>query len=375
MRIVSCKVTDAARSGRAQGGSLLVRYRLLAALTCAGTFLLAPDVSLACGGFPCAPDQFIPRAGEVPVNLDSIAWWPGTDWTGAAPVDGGPGTPVMTEVGDLRFECGPDGGSTRSVSVSVERVRLGLDWRIKPNETLSVGDVCKLSSKTVSCDLRGEAGESILKPPPDYDDGFLSGEATFKVVDSAPLPAALGRIAAKPAAFESIEISDSGGACSVSGAACVIQFEIELADEALPWRDTLVYSTWVDEKEWSIKRSAPVPHETGGLYLGRGRDLIYAMQKNLGQSGLSIGRHSIVIRASVGNTDLHLETDPIRVNLDCGTNSEETDAGKSKPTGRSDTDSSCSVRTRIGHRVPGTLTQLTLAALGLSLAIRKRRRR
>lgn len=335
----------------------MINLRLLVALTCAAAFLLTPDVSLACGGFPCDPDQFVPRAGEVPANLDSIAWWPGRDWLGSVAADGGAFTPVMTEVGDLRFECGPDGGSTRSVSVGVDRVGLGLNWRIKPNEALSAGDVCKLSSTTVSCDLRGESEESISKPPPDYDDGFLSGEATFKVVEPAPLPAALGRVEVKPAAIESIELS-AGSACSEIVAACVIQFKLELAAEALAWRDTLVYSTWVDEKQWSILRSAPVPSEAGGQYLGRGRDLIYAKQKDSGQSGLSIGRHSIVIRASVANTDTRLETAPVTVDLDCGTKSV----------------SSCNIRASLSHRDPSPLLQLTLAALGLSLAIRKRRR-
>src|SRR3954469_22933937 len=103
-----------------RGGHSVVIRNVVTIVSCAGLFTLAPNISRACGGSICNPDQFVPRSGQVPASLDAIAWWPGTDWSTGLDTDGGGSMPLMTGASDLVFECGSAGNSKRKVSFAVE---------------------------------------------------------------------------------------------------------------------------------------------------------------------------------------------------------------------------------------------------------------
>jgi MYXO-CTERM domain-containing protein len=283
-----------------------------------GVFVAAtPDPASACGGLHCRPDQFVPRGGKLPANLPAVAWWPGRDYSDAASGTDGGTSPVATTASDLRFECAANGGPTRGIDFDVEMGdRMG---RIRLRAPLAPGDTCTLSSKVVTCDLR-EAIEYLIQwPTPGYDLSFLSGRATFEVGPTAPLPAALGSLRTTQAAIESLEIPEDES-CSQRFESCIVRVELELADDAQPWHDAFVYETRVDGKSWQVGRSAPLPVEQGGSYVGRARDLVYTLSPRDQHRGnaLANGRHTVEMRASLPGTTLAFATEPVEIDLDCG---------------------------------------------------------
>jgi hypothetical protein len=335
----------------------------LAALVACSTALPVARPALACGGFSCKPDQFLPRGGTLPSN-GVIAWWPGTDYRGSgALVDGVRQGPLITPPEALRFECSTPGSSTRAIEIDVEgddRVR-----QIHPRQPLQLGDVCNLSGS--DCDLSRDVEHLFNWPDPDYDTTFVSGRATFEIVDEAPLPQKLGRLKVSSAKVESIELPKDAE-CSDLLEACVVRTELELAAEAQPWTDAWVYETRVDGELWAVSRSQPLPNEQGGSYLGRGRELLLSLRSRKGNPGvpeLSLGPHDVEIRASLPGSGVALSL-RAPIDFDCKFGSKTGSEPDSGP--------SCRV-SHVGRGNAGSGSSArAIAILGLWLAIRKRRR-
>lgn len=293
---------------------------------CAGVWVALPiQPTRACSGFGCWPDQYAPRAGTVPANLPAIAWWFGRSFGGFDDADAGP---AMTTADDLVLECGADAAARRTISVDVEMSDTYA--QIIPKTALVAGESCSLHSRVVRCNLDEVGAEGAPWHP--HDTSYLTGRATFSVGASSPLPAALGTFEIEPAKLEPIELSEGSG-CSGIETVCAVRGEVALSDEARPWRDAFVYETLVDGKPWRLFRAAPLPREEGSSYLGRGREILFAKQpgaqRRVDASGLSPGRHTVVMRASLAGTHAALETKPVEINLDCFA---DKDAGAQAPT-------------------------------------------
>lgn len=269
----------------------------------------------ACSGFNCWPDQYAPRAGTVPANLPAIAWWFGRSYGGFDDADAGGPFPVMTTADDLVFECGSDAAGRRTIPVDV--AMSDSYAQIIPKTALVAGESCTVHSRVVRCDL-SKTGEGAPWHP--HDQSYLTGRATFSVGASSPLPAALGTFEVEPAKLEPIELSEGAG-CSGTETVCAVRGEIALSDEARPWKDAFVYETRVDGKPWRLFRAAPLPREEGSSYVGRGREILFAKRPGVTSyvdvSGLSAGRHTVVIRASLAGTQTRLETEPVEIDLNC----------------------------------------------------------
>lgn len=82
-----------------------------------------------------------------------------------------------------------------------------------------------------------------------------------------------------------------------------------------------MYETRVDGSAWRLHRAAPLPREEGSSYLGRGREILFAKRPGVMSyvdiQGLSAGRHTVVIRASLAGTNVTLETRPVEIDLNC----------------------------------------------------------
>jgi hypothetical protein len=291
-------------------GRMLRPYVLLAT---ASLFLLAraPTPVSACGGPGCFPDQFVPVTGSLPQNAQAIAVFLGRAIVvsdARAPLDAGPSFDwVDTTKSDLSFECTDAMGSTTAIPFELEQNGLAL---LRPQRPLAVGDTCSIVGH-----MCGERG-----PVPLAGREYLQGHAEFRVIKPAALPSTLGTLELNVAQRDKVELA-GGAACGESYESCVVRASVVLSKEATPWKDALIYSTWVDGQGWSVgDQEIGVPSQEGGSYLGRGRDLFYYLLEDArpGAEGLTRGKHRVSIRATLPGTDLMIETPPKEMTLDCG---------------------------------------------------------
>jgi hypothetical protein len=146
---------------------------------------------------------------------------------------------------------------------------------------------------------------------------------TFLVESEARLPSALGVLRAGPPSSRRISLTASGS-CSEAVEGVGVDLEIDLAPEAEPWQDLLVYSTWIDGEAYAPRDSVdPTPRETGelagGSWVGRGRDLAFVACAETIQARpvLAEGMHRVKMRAELLGMDVVIETDEIEIELDC----------------------------------------------------------
>jgi hypothetical protein len=346
------------------------REPILLLLSCMGVVVaLEAQPTHACSGVPCAPDQFLPRGGSVPANIAAVAWWPGHAWLADDAVS------VATKPSDLRFACeGPSG--SRSIAVDVELEPQGASV-IRPRTTLVAGEQCTLHAEVSECDIEAYA----YSDPGTFDGSFLDGRAELRIDDSAPLPAALGRLQTTAAERSWIELA-ADASCSSSVETCVIRAELEFGTDALPWRDAFVYETWVDGKRWRVDRSLPLPLEEGGSYEGRGKELFFSTPGGAASvgvlRGLAKGRHTVVMKAALPGTDVALTTAPITIDLSCpSVPREDSDAAVGgEDSGADDSAASndaggCSVMRLRRHALQGSLLW-GLAGISTLLVLRLR---
>jgi hypothetical protein len=256
----------------------------------------------------------MPRTGTVPANLPAVAWWFGRSYYDELDdSDAGGPYPVMTTADDLVLECGDETANRRTIAVDVEVT--GAYALIAPKTAFVAGESCSLHSRVVRCDLSKIEGFWHK-----HDMSYLTGRANFTVGASAPLPDALGVFEIEPAKVEPIELTEGAG-CSGIDDVCATRGTIALSDGARPWRDAFVYETRVDGKPWRLPRAAPLPLDEGSSHIGRGREILFAKRPGASSRtdvrGLSVGRHSVVIRAYLPGTQVTLETEPVEIDLNC----------------------------------------------------------
>lgn len=276
-----------------------------AVVTGLAAWLMAPiPTANACTGSICSVESFLPFTGLLPANAPGVGWRPGRRYDGES--DAGEGD---TQAGDLRFHCVTGSGAPRVLGFHVDAAQL--QQVIRFDDALVVGDQCEVTTVLDPCDLGfGGPGEIAA---------YLSGRSRFTVTENVPLPTALGVLTADSESHRTITIDSA--TCDEQVSVCGVAVEIALSPEAQPWADALSYSTLVDGQPWHVVRSALFPNVTGGSFVGRGKDVIFARSPVPADGtapGTSFGTHTIVMRATLPGTDLMLETAPIEINLDCG---------------------------------------------------------
>lgn len=150
---------------------------------------------------------------------------------------------------------------------------------------------------------------------------------------ASPLPDALGDLVASGLMHGPLELATTNGGCSEPVESAYVDVTLELAPAAVPWRDVLVFETWVDGQPWSPSDFLPLPPPPGESWLGRGVDRVYATcaPGDVVDPGLSEGKHKVVIRARIPGGDVVLASPPIDVQLTCS------DVGTSSSGGESST--------------------------------------
>lgn len=259
---------------------------LLAALACLHA---APRVADACSAPACWPGAFLPAEGvQVPANLPGIVWQPTASNLG----DPAEATNVVLATADapttpLPFTAMPLGTAGAYVLVP--------DAPLAPGTAYVVRD--------------GNACGDTLGPT-----------TSFTTAGDAPLPSSLGTIYTSYTRGP-LEVGTSSGSCSTEVDAAIVDLELELDAGALPWRDALVYETFVDGQPWRATASINVRSAPGTSWVGRGKERLYrvcsAQDTSVGE-GLTAGPHEVTIVATVPGSSVVVATQTATVDLSCG---------------------------------------------------------
>jgi len=118
----------------------------------------------------------------------------------------------------------------------------------------------------------------------------------------------------------------AGGSCAKIVNAAQLPVEMDLPEAMRPFRDHLYFETIIDGTDhWSPSTSLCSPIVPGASWRGKGVDLLFRACDETG--GLSAGRHTVEMRASLPGTNVLVVTSKVEVELRCP---EEATAPKSK---------------------------------------------
>jgi uncharacterized protein (TIGR03382 family) len=255
------------------------------------TSLLAatPSDSDACSPSPCQPGFFTPGNGAiVPANLPAIHWRP-TSGFGTSPADpskvilasaAAPSTPLPFTATRL-----PDG-----------------NYALVPEQPLTPGTSYVLTDQSA-------CGGTPTGP-----------SVTFQVTGAAPLPRSLGALVETTNLVGRLQVATGGGACSSEVDAHQLGIELQLASEAMAWRDALHFETLVDERVWRPSGSAPAVVPPGASWRGRGVDLLYRVcttEDDFVSEGLAAGPHEAAMRATLPGSGTVLWSSSLPVSIEC----------------------------------------------------------
>jgi MYXO-CTERM domain-containing protein len=88
---------------------------------------------------------------------------------------------------------------------------------------------------------------------------------------------------------------------------------------AEPWRDALIFHTWVNGEPWQPRSHYWLPMPTGGSWQGRGVDRLFraAPDSFSEDPGLAATNASVLITAELPGVGAALQAAPLMVALDC----------------------------------------------------------
>jgi len=163
----------------------------------------------------------------------------------------------------------------------------------------------------------------------EFGTGSLATE--FTVGPSVAASAELGLLRSADIGVGSVTASTHIGSCSLDVDADRTRIELDHTESADPWRDVMIYETWVDGARWRPTGSLAGPvGPPSGSWFGRGVDVLYTVCVDtdlIEPEGLVEGEHSVVLRARVAGETTVLTTPIARVTLDCSAYEAPDDGG------------------------------------------------
>jgi hypothetical protein len=269
----------------------LLRGLVSAAIVSAG--LLSSSRGEACTPPDCSSGQLFPASASLPENARGVLWMPGGategfDFGHEVKVKRSPRAGVFLEgVGEVKASLD---------TVGVDRfIRPRSGWKRGQKFTIVADEVCA-SGRRPSCLM-----------------------SHIVVTPAAPLPRRLGALRIVRSGRRPMSVATWGGSCSEVVDAASVQIEVDLDSEAKPWADVLVYSTFVDGKEWAPWGSLAFGPPYGGSWIGRGRDELYAVcnENKPVDQGLPQGTHQVRMHAGLPDGSLSIDSEPLTVELSC----------------------------------------------------------
>jgi hypothetical protein len=261
----------------------------------------APSDSEACSPPLCQPGFFAPvNDGTVPANLPAFYWKP---------------------FSSVLSQPVPDPSNVLFARAAAPTMSLPFTATMLPDNSYLIAPRQPLTPGT----------QYVLTDQ--YMCGGTNGPSvTFQAAAAAPLPTSLGTLAEAMNLTGPIKVPSAGGECTAEVVAQQIGITLQPSAEALPWRDVLRFETYVDGQRWSASSGVVSSELPGSSWRVRGADLLYAVCKSGNEypgSGLAVGPHEVVMRATVPGSTTVVESSALTVQLDCA------DAG---PSGGDDQD-------------------------------------
>lgn len=251
----------------------------------------APRDAQACSGGSCFGGFFLPAdGGTVPANLPGIVWQPRAGQTGAPDPSHVALFRVATS-GEIAVPITEEQQNNGHVYVSpVAALAPDADYVIRG------ADTCK--------------GTGMVDA--------TATQSTFHTGSTIALPATLGSLAASAPSVGPLQVWTVSGSCTASITAAQASIDLTLSPEAGPWQKALLVETLVDGQPWRfLDNLNSVPALGGGLHT-----VVYAMCATAddgADKGLSVGSHSVTMRAILAGSMVSVETAPVSVTLQCST--------------------------------------------------------
>lgn len=298
---------------------------------------VVPRLATACSAPVCWPGAFVPGDGaHVPANVPGLVWRPMGNLANPGAGDPSKVSLVATDAPNtplaLTAHANPDGTFT-----------------FTPTSALIAGKQYTLADATVC------AASSTLATP----------SVTFTATAAAPLPAALGTTSAMALGVGPIQLATASGSCSVDATADRVDLTLIAAADAAPWRDLLLFSTWVDGSAWGASGAFNTEPALGASWVGHGADRVFERCSGgdaTSSLGVAAGSHTGHLTATLPGTSLSLATADTSFTTSCGAGPSE---GPTDP-GSAPANHGCSAS--------GGATTPALGALGLVVLARRRRR-
>jgi hypothetical protein len=258
----------------------------LAAVT--STMAAASSDAEACSPPLCRAGFFTPGDGAtVPASVPGIHWRPMSGF------DGSPAEPSKVVLASAAAPGTP-------LPFTAMQLATG-GYLLVPDQPLAPGAAYVLADQNT-------CGGQPIGP-----------NVTFQVADGAPLPASLGALVESANRVGPLTVA-AGGPCSTEVDAHQIGIELQLAPEAIAWRDVLHFETLVDGTVWRAARSAVSSEPPGASWRGRGVDLLYRVcetdQVDV-QEGLAAGPHAVVMRATLPGSGTVVQSSSLAVHIEC----------------------------------------------------------
>lgn len=267
-----------------------------------GLSLLLPALEARPCSAPVCQDSDLVGRGTVPLNTAALVWTP------YQPFIGDPGTITTSSVSLVASD-----GERVPVRLGAAIPDAYYAWEIAPERALREGITYQLEQPSF-------CGASSAPP----------SLGPIVVGPAAPLPTTLGALTVETATVGWLDIPH-GASCATAAMSAHAGIELALSAEALPWRDALVFETYVDGQRWKPQRYTNRRVPAGESWSGRGRDRVYGVCPSTSffdQRGVPLDvPHTVVMRATLPGTAVALETAPVTVMLSCTPPSPSIDAG------------------------------------------------
>jgi hypothetical protein len=267
----------------------------------------------ACSPPPCWMGSFVPFEGAtIPANAPALYWRPSSGST--------PATMTLTVAGT-------------GAAVPFTEVVDGQSRVLTLTQSLVPGTQYVLE-ETNDCQYQQPV------------------RSTFTAGPTAALPTTLGTTA-REGAYQhgDITIATAGGSCSIEVDAAHATIALAHSADATPWKDLLLYETYVDGQRWAPSTAINVTTSAGASWRGRGRDQLYRVcEDNQGEGmGLAEGTRQAAFRARLPGSTTDLVASEVTVEIACADSPDGSGSGSGSgsndPNTPSDPGGCCSTST------------------------------
>jgi hypothetical protein len=276
---------------------------------------LAPEQSAACSCACYFPTWgFVSGGGLIPSNSPGLLWWGefeganGTDQDLPVQIAGASGEPLPVE-----YEL-----------LSKDQPRWL--WLFRPRDGFKIGKGYVFTTRQRCSSLFRlipRAKSSTGQPSSEQPDGDLGSEQRINVTVS-------DQAAISPTGPVALKIGEpitdvlgiaAGVSCVVSVNAAQLPIEMVLPESMRAFRDQLYFETIIDGTDrWSPTATICSLVLPGASWQGKGVDLLFSICGDtpaLAHGGLTSGRHTVEMRASLPGTNVLAATSKVEIELRC----------------------------------------------------------